>query len=250
MGKRINSQNGIRKGVFVLILLASLSVPLCVKGEYKYPISTRFKPLNKRMEAALDSGKTVRVKTSLSMPECQYYLDSLIYNATDLRYATYHAYKVLKETDAIRLKRGSTYCVFVVKGADLAPLMAECRDNQGLVKKALRKIGITKKTKVKKAIGEIVDYIYYRNPQGDAERFANPLLHGSNGNCAAMSSAFKAFMIRLDIPCEFIIGYVGDECHAWNRVKISGKWYYLDIALSRGLKRKLWKGYRNIIERF
>lgn len=236
----------MRKIVFLLIIIASLTVPLSAKGD----VPSRFRPLNTRMERAMDSGRTVKVKTSLSMPECQYYLDSLIYNVTDLRYATYHAYKVLKETDAITLKRKSYYCLFTVKGADLADLMAECRDNQRMVKKALRKIGITKKTKAKKAISEIVDYLYYRNPTGKVERFANPLLHGSDGNCAAMSSAFKVFMIQLGIPCEFVIGYVGDTCHAWNRVKINKRWYWLDIALARGLRRKLWKGYGNIIERY
>ena len=216
---------------------------------YSYPISARFKPLNRKIEKALASGKTVRVKTSLSLPECQYYLDQLIYNTTVLKYATYHTYKTLKETDAIRLKQGKTYCVFVVNGADLSALVAECLGNRDQANKVIKKLGITAATPARKAINQIKEYLYYF-PHDDNFKWANGLFHGIGGNCAAYASAFKTIMNLLGYPCEFLIGWTDGYCHAWNRVKISGVWFYIDLICDMRLSQTLWKAYEKITERF
>ena len=222
----------------------------CPMTTYAYPISARFKPLNKKMKAALESGKTVRVKTTLSLPECVYYLDQLIYNTTVLRYATYHAYKTLKETDAIRLKQGKTYCVYTVDGKALAPLVAEAKANRELVDKAIRSLGIRKTVTVRTAIKDVSDYLYYIVPSNRQPRWANDLLTKKGGNCAAHSAAFKAFMVQIGIPCEFLIGNIDEGCHAWNRVKIDGKWWYIDVTYDMHLSETLWKNYYEITERF
>ena len=46
------------------------------------------------------------------------------------------------------------------------------------------------------------------------------------GNCMAYSYAFVRLMQELEIPCV----YVSNEEHAWNMVRIDGRWYYVDIT--------------------
>jgi Uncharacterized protein involved in cytokinesis, contains TGc (transglutaminase/protease-like) domain len=48
--------------------------------------------------------------------------------------------------------------------------------------------------------------------------------------CLGYSKAFLYFMKRLGIECEIITGYVGREYHAWNKVKVNGKWLLIDAT--------------------
>lgn len=52
--------------------------------------------------------------------------------------------------------------------------------------------------------------------------------------CQGYAEAFKLFMDMIGIPCKMVTGsanngsgYVG---HAWNIVKVSGKWYHIDVT--------------------
>ena len=46
--------------------------------------------------------------------------------------------------------------------------------------------------------------------------------------CQGYSEAFKDLLNRLDIPCEVVMSYKLN--HAWNAVKLNGKWYYVDVT--------------------
>ena len=35
---------------------------------------------------------------------------------------------------------------------------------------------------------------------------------------------------KLKIPCRFVTGSSGSVGHAWNMVKLSGKWYHIDVT--------------------
>ena len=48
--------------------------------------------------------------------------------------------------------------------------------------------------------------------------------------CQGYSGAFKLFMDLLDIECDIITGQAGGESHAWNRVKIDGDYYLVDVT--------------------
>ena len=48
--------------------------------------------------------------------------------------------------------------------------------------------------------------------------------------CQGYSSAFKLFMDMLNIECDIITGKADDENHAWNRVKIDGDYYLVDVT--------------------
>ena len=74
-------------------------------------------------------------------------------------------------------------------------------------------------------------------------KYAKDVFSKRQGDCAGISSAFYVLCKKNGIPCRYIIGWTETSCHAWNRVKIKGKWYYVDATLGLWMKRKLPKGW-------
>lgn len=94
------------------------------------------------------------------------------------------------------------------------------------------------KTKVKKI------YRYCENTEYKIHvKYARNVFEQRQGDCAGISSAFYVLCKKNHIPVRYVIGFNGDVCHAWNRVKIGRKWYWIDATMSRYLSRKLWDGY-------
>lgn len=48
--------------------------------------------------------------------------------------------------------------------------------------------------------------------------------------CDGYAHAFRMFMRHLKIPCRFVVGRSGKVGHAWNLVKLKGKWYHVDVT--------------------
>ncbi|MDR1699701.1 MAG: hypothetical protein LBR68_00730 [Lachnoclostridium sp.] len=54
--------------------------------------------------------------------------------------------------------------------------------------------------------------------------------------CDGYASAFKKFMDKLGIECHIVYGYASGNgtalpaAHAWNRVRLGGKWKYIDVT--------------------
>ena len=74
-------------------------------------------------------------------------------------------------------------------------------------------------------------------------KYARNVFETRQGDCAGISEAFYVLCKKNHIPVRYVIGFNGDTCHAWNRVKIKGKWYWIDCTMSRWLSRELWQGY-------
>ena len=74
-------------------------------------------------------------------------------------------------------------------------------------------------------------------------KYARNVFETRQGDCAGISSAFYVLCKRNKIPCRYVIGFNGDVCHAWNRVKIKGKWYWIDATMGLWLSKELWDGY-------
>lgn len=67
------------------------------------------------------------------------------------------------------------------------------------------------------------------------------------GDCAAVSEAFYVLCKKNGIPVRYVIGWCDGECHAWNRVKIGKKWYWIDATLGDWLSRELYED-RTVLE--
>ena len=75
------------------------------------------------------------------------------------------------------------------------------------------------------------------------KKTARDVFENRVADCAGISEAFYVMCRKNGIPVRYVIGWAEGGCHAWNRVKINKKWYYVDATLERYLKRKLWDGY-------
>ena len=60
-------------------------------------------------------------------------------------------------------------------------------------------------------------------------------------NCAGYAYAFQTYCNYIGIECEYISGKAGGGFHAWNRVKVDGKWYYIDATWNRYMSETLWQ---------
>lgn len=63
------------------------------------------------------------------------------------------------------------------------------------------------------------------------------------GDCAGIAAAFYVLCKNKHISVRYVIGWNSKYCHAWNRVKLSGIWYWVDCTDRHWLKRTLWKNY-------
>ena len=91
----------------------------------------------------------------------------------------------------------------------------------------------TTKQKVRKI------YNYCRRTTYKAHvKYARDVFEMRQGDCAGISSAFYVMCRKNKIPCRYVIGWTADSCHAWNRVYIKGRWYWIDATHELWLSRK------------
>lgn len=76
---------------------------------------------------------------------------------------------------------------------------------------------------------------------------ARDVFEHRQGDCAAIASAFYVLCRKNHIPVRYVIGWTPYGCHAWNRVLINGKWYWIDPTLGHWISRKQFKG-RSVME--
>lgn len=102
----------------------------------------------------------------------------------------------------------------------------------------------TKKQKVKKIWKwcSKTNYHTTKNTTRDAFQYRESL-------CAGISGAFYVLCRVNKIPVRYVIGWVdnGKGCHAWNRVKVNGRWYWVDCTFRYWLCPDLWDG-RTVME--
>ena len=96
----------------------------------------------------------------------------------------------------------------------------------------------TTKEKVRKI------YNYCRRTSYEAhKKTARDVFQNRSADCAGIAEAFYVMCRKNKIPVRYCIGWCEAGCHAWNRVKINGKWYYVDCTMERYLSRKLYRYY-------
>ena len=78
-------------------------------------------------------------------------------------------------------------------------------------------------------------------------KYARDVFEKRQGDCAGIASAFYVLCRKNKIPCKYVIGWTDGECHAWNRVKLKERWYWVDATLGKWISRKQFKG-RTVME--
>lgn len=80
------------------------------------------------------------------------------------------------------------------------------------------------------------DYIVLHSSYGyetGAEKYAYTaygVLCDGKGVCSGYAQAFSLLLTCCGIENEFVTGEAGGESHAWNKVKLDGNWYSVDIT--------------------
>lgn len=126
-----------------------------------------------------------------------------------------------------------------------------------LAKQATRKAKVKNSDSDREAVRKIAYWIckhtkYAYGQYDNAE--AGTLFSKGSGVCTHHSDTFCAMCKVSGIQCEYYAGTVtGGGRHGWNRVKIEGKWYWIDVtwmdcgkSINKNyyLKRKLWKNHK------
>ena len=81
-------------------------------------------------------------------------------------------------------------------------------------------------------------------------KYARNVFETRTGDCAAIASAFYVLCKAKQIPVRYVIGWTSGKnggCHAWNRVKVNGRWYWIDATQHEWLSREQYDG-RKVME--
>ena len=79
------------------------------------------------------------------------------------------------------------------------------------------------------------------------KKYAKNVFQDRQADCAGIASAFYVMCKRNGIKVRYVIGWTQTSCHAWNRVKIKGKWYWIDATQGLWLSKKQFP-YRSVME--
>ncbi|MGE7691771.1 transglutaminase domain-containing protein [Lysinibacillus sp. NPDC097214] len=78
------------------------------------------------------------------------------------------------------------------------------------------------------------DYIVantaYTDQTNSSPHSAYTVLAEHGGVCQGYALLAHSMLQKLGIETKYIVGYVGQEGHAWNLVKLDGQWYHLDTT--------------------
>lgn len=137
-------------------------------------------------------------------------------------------------------KKGSATITAAVNGKNY-PLTISVDDKsedkrvEQIIQMTIKK-GMSTRQKVKAVhdwLIKNVKYDYYNYLRGTVPRVSHmakgALLRGI-AVCDGYSEAFQKIMKELGIPCKVIIGEAQGGGHAWNKVKVGGKWRYVDVT--------------------
>ncbi len=78
-----------------------------------------------------------------------------------------------------------------------------------------------------------VKYDYYSYLRGNVPHVSHTIrgaLVKKVAVCDGYARAFQEIMKKLKIPCKFVVGRSSGVGHAWNMVKLGGKWYHVDAT--------------------
>lgn len=84
--------------------------------------------------------------------------------------------------------------------------------------------------KVKAVNDYIVSNTAYTDNTKASPHSAYTVLAERGGVCQGYALLAHSMLQKLGIETQYIVGYVGQEGHAWNLVKLDGQWYHLDTT--------------------
>lgn len=156
--------------------------------------------------------------------------------------------------DMQKRRIGNTLCYLTLSSTKGDTVKSRSR-YWALAKKAVRKVGVhngdTDKVAVHKIAMWICKHTKYKEGNYDNSE-AGTLFKKGTGVCRDYSDAFWSMCKICNIPCKYYTGYA-NGFHGWNRVKVSGTWYWIDVTWMDNrtidkryyLKRRLWNNHKS-----
>lgn len=235
-----------RVTIFAFSLILCLSLGMCnncyassrketrlsMKSIYddQYKLNQNQKSFWKDVMKLYDQGEkgTIRIKSSMNVND----FHELLKNR-----------EVLKEVRYADTGFGTVYYSKVDDGTVepyidfkvLDKMIKTSKSNEKKIRKIIRKLKLNKKWTQERAARVINNYLC-DNIVYDKKRKKHLLSDALNGKavCSGYTKAFKAICKTIGLQCDYISG--GN--HAWNRVKINGKWKYVDVTWNdSGIKK-------------
>ena len=173
---------------------------------------------------------------SMSLWELHKYKDTELLRKNPLCWCPFKSYLLVGEHVKVESKNNKNYLII---DTDLTELVKEDADYN---KSHAIKYKGTDREKVRKIYKYCLRTKYVLHT-----KYARDVFEKRQGDCAGIASAFYVMCKKNHIPVRYVIGWADDECHAWNRVKVNGKWYWIDATLELWLNRTQFAG-RTVME--
>lgn len=87
----------------------------------------------------------------------------------------------------------------------------------------------------------------YKVKYTTGKKYAYDAFTSHQADCAGKAAAFYVLCKAKKIPVRYVIGWTRNGCHAWNKVKVGGKWQWIDCTYGYWLSREQFDG-RTVME--
>ena len=179
------------------------------------------------------SGGTVTTK-GLSYWELHQYKYTKLLRKSPMQYCPWEAYKTVRDHVSIHDTTGFRYALTI--DTDLKKLL---RKNAVYNRDFARRFQVsgTKKQQVRKIFNWC-----NRTKYTTAYNTTRDCFERRQSACAGIAGAFYVLCRVKHIPVRYVIGWVefGGGCHAWNKVQLDGKWYWIDCTYGWWCNSDLW----------
>lgn len=172
----------------------------------------------------------------MSTWELYRYRDTELLRKYPLCYAPYKSYLLKEQYVAVTNQNNRNY--LIIKTDLYKAVISDAKYNR----RKAKKFKGTDRQKVRKIYRYCKQTTYIPHVKTARDVFKDRC-----GDCAAIASAFYVLCRKNHIPVRYVIGWTRDGCHAWNRVKVGGKWYWVDATLGHWLWREQFEG-RTVME--
>lgn len=211
----------------VILITALLSVLLISQVDISF--ATTF---DQKIKTAIKHGGTVEAQDKAQW-ELHKYIDTKIRRSEPFCYCPWIGYLAIARNTEVGVSNNWN-CIRIKKEA-YESVIDEASDNKATAQAILKEIGAkgTGWSAYRKIHSYMQDSRYITGIKS-----AKGFFEHKGGDCAAYSSAFYVLCKVQGIPVRWCMGACGTACHAWNRMKIKGKWYWVDETMNFAPKRK------------
>lgn len=193
---------------------------------------------DQRVSSALQNGGTVRTQT-YSQWQLHRYKETTLPKKYPFKYAPWVSYVNIDRY--VTVSADSTHNTLIIDEALYGRVKTEADENRKTAEHILRDRNVRGTgTAAYRKIRKYVRAGKYKQGIKSASGFFSE----HQGDCAAHAAAMYVLCKVQGIPVRYCIGGLSGSLHAWNRVKLGGRWYWTDETMERGPSRKLWDGYR------